>query len=495
MLERCVVGTPPQIHHVPDDVHSLAAATECIELADEYGLELDDSQQTTLLTSLGERRDGSWAASEAADIEGRQAGKNDTINARELAGIHLFDEWLIIHTAHEFSTANESFLRLVAIHENYDDLRKTVERVRYANGEQGIEYLSGQRLKYRARTGGAGRGFAEAALVVYDECQALQPEHLAASFPTMLAQPHFQAWYAGSGGFVTSIPAWRLRRRAIMQEGGRFAYCERTAQIIEIDDEGRFTLVNPAEYELLLDEILETHAAYAAGRVTLETMQTMLRALGPELFGREILCLWEPEPELNTKGAISTTTFAALVDARSLPTANTVRLALDAPHERTTATFSIAGIREDGLRHISVRYDLGPTGEHDQSLRDRVIDIAQKLTAGHDTPLILPPNSPAKAWRRALLESDVPIDELTPSEWQEACGNITDAIADGSLRHRGQQAMTDAVAGLIAKPAGDVDVWTRRGSSSNIAPFVAATAALYRVPAEDVAEPFFVTTR
>jgi hypothetical protein len=51
-------------------------------------------------------------------------GKNDKIAARELAGLILFGERLIIHTAHEFPTANESFLRMVAVFENWDDLRR-----------------------------------------------------------------------------------------------------------------------------------------------------------------------------------------------------------------------------------------------------------------------------------------------------------------------------------------------------------------------------------
>jgi hypothetical protein len=191
LVERLGVQVP-QIQHLPPDVHSLDAATEAIELANAYGVcsggPLSEAQQFTLRAALGERRDGTWAAATVADFKGRQGGgKSDTIAARELAGLVLFDEQLIIHTAHEFPTANESFLRLVAVFEAWDDLRKRVSRIRYANGEQGIEFLSGQRLKYRARTGGSGRGFAKADLVVYDEAQHLMQEHIAASGPARLA--------------------------------------------------------------------------------------------------------------------------------------------------------------------------------------------------------------------------------------------------------------------------------------------------------------------
>ena len=146
LAERPGVQTP-QIVHLPPNVVSHEAAQEAIELAEAYGVAggfpLDESQQFTLRAALGERADGSWAASTVADFEPRQNGKNDTINARELAGLILFGERLIIHTAHEFSTANESFLRLVTVFENHDDLRSKVNKVRYANGEQGIELIGG----------------------------------------------------------------------------------------------------------------------------------------------------------------------------------------------------------------------------------------------------------------------------------------------------------------------------------------------------------------
>ena len=118
----------PQIVHLPPDVVSLAAAEEAIELADRYGLAdgfpLDESQKFTLRAALGEREDGSWAAATVGDFEPRQNGKNDTCAARELAGLILFGERLLIHTAHEFPTANEAFLRLVSVFENWDDLRR-----------------------------------------------------------------------------------------------------------------------------------------------------------------------------------------------------------------------------------------------------------------------------------------------------------------------------------------------------------------------------------
>ena len=76
----------PQISHLPPDVHSLDAALEASELAEAYGLALDESQRFTIEAAMGLRADDTWAASEVADFEPRQNGKNDTIQAREMWG-------------------------------------------------------------------------------------------------------------------------------------------------------------------------------------------------------------------------------------------------------------------------------------------------------------------------------------------------------------------------------------------------------------------------
>ena len=136
----------PQILHLPPNVHSLDAAKEAIELADAVGMTLDESQRFTLNCWLGEQADGLWSAFEIADIEPRQNGKGDTIQARELAGLFVFGERLQIHTAHEFPTANEAFLRMVNVIDANPDLSRKVQKIRYANGEQGIELRNGERL-------------------------------------------------------------------------------------------------------------------------------------------------------------------------------------------------------------------------------------------------------------------------------------------------------------------------------------------------------------
>lgn len=75
---------------------------EAVELAAEAGLVLDNWQQFVLHVGLGERADGSWSAFETCVNVPRQNGKGGIIEARELAGLFLLGEKLILHSAHEF---------------------------------------------------------------------------------------------------------------------------------------------------------------------------------------------------------------------------------------------------------------------------------------------------------------------------------------------------------------------------------------------------------
>jgi hypothetical protein len=474
LLESVRLGSQvPTILHEPPDVVSLAAADECIQLADAYGVcdgfPLSESQRLTLRNALGERADGSWAATRIADFGPRQGtGKNDKIAARELAGLILFGEELIIHTAHEFPTANESFLRLVAVFEAWDDLRSKVARIRYANGEQGIELLSGQRLKYRARTGGSGRGFAKADLIVYDEAQHLAQEHIAASGPAKLANPNSQTWYAGSGGLSTSSVAWGIRRSAMNGTGGRLAYTEMTGQIDGVSPDP-------------LDRDVWYACIPGLGRwVTEEGVLALYDELGPELFSREILCVWEPDPGDTSNAVIPLEQWEALTDPGVIVTPPVI--ALDVSPDRKWSTFAVAGRRDDGLLQVEIP-DRRPGTDH-------VVERAKEFHRDHGVPIRIEKGGPAGSFYTLLLEAGVPVEEVSTADHARACGQFIDAVTSGNLRHTGGIYLRAAVAGATLRNSGDANLWSRRSSKVDITPLVAATLAIGGLP-----EPVAVTPR
>lgn len=464
----------PVVQHSPPDVVSLAAAEEAIELADAYGVcdghPLSESQKITLRNGGGERADGTWAASRVADFGPRQGtGKNDKIAAWELAHLLLFGTELVIHTAHEFPTANESFLRLVAVFDAWDELTKKVARIRYANGEQGIELLSGQRLKYRARTGGSGRGFAKAGLLVYDEAQHLAREHVAASGPTKMANPNSQTWYAGSGGLGTSAVAWDLRRAALLGTGGRLAYTEMTGESLSVID-GRVSGVAPDP----TDRDVWYRCIPGLGRwVTEEAVEAMYDELGPALFMREIECVWDPETG-DDQRVIPVEYWSAVCSPTVAPQGRVV-VGVDVNPERSWAAIAVSD--SSGAVEL-VEYRPG-TGW----LAGRALEIAAKWSA----PVALDPAGPAGSVQ-SDIEAGATVIDAGGRTLTKACGSFYDDVMEGRARIRRHTSLDAAVAGARKRSVGDAWAWARKDTTVDVTPLMAATvarwAALHSEPAE-----------
>jgi hypothetical protein len=477
----------PQILHLPPDVHSLAAAEEAIELARAVGMTPDRSQELTLEAGLGERADGTWSAFEVADIEPRQNGKGDTIQIRELAGLFLFSERLLIHTAHEFPTANEAFLRMVAVIESNRDLGRQVLRIRFANGEQGIELRSGARLKYRARTGGAARGFAGADLVVYDEAFALTAEQVAASLPTLSTSPNAQVWYGSSAGLATSTQLWALRLRALRGDAGRLAYSEHTAERLELKGDGSF-VSHP------IDETSEANVALAnpayGYRISRDYVDAERAAMSGDdgKFGRERLGVWDPLPETAAAkpAKLPADKWAATVTdtppVELIP--GELALAFDVSRDGAWSTIAVAS--------GTVRSSYVEVIEHAEGVGWLPARLVELVTKWNPTAVGCNSAGPAGAQVAAVLEAfaDAEISSellhlMNAQDYKSACGGFYSAVVEGTVRRlAGQPELEDAGASAAERPLGDAWAWDRRSETIPISPLVAVTIARALLPTE-----------
>lgn len=469
---------------LPPAAESLDEAHAAIEFWEHYSRKtLDPVQRLTVEVMMAQTAGGRWAAATTGREEARQNGKGDEVEVVESWGLVQRAE-AILHTVHDaVLLATQTQDRMLAVLESHADLRRKKLREWRGTGQQMIEMRNGGIIWYRTRTGGGGRGVDYISRLVVDEAQHAKDEHLSAITPTLFAHPNPQMNVLGTAGLEgVSAWWWSQRIRALSDDPGDFGYVGHTAEDVRVDagsvvqlpvdagDRELWRMVNPA-----------IHAGRGQG---MRFLEEQFRRLGPASFAREHLCVWDPPPLQDDQRAIPLERWNQLTDEVTDPPDNdTVRLALDAPPDRRSATFAVAGKRDDGLLYVGIREHLPPTDGKGPSLKDRVIAQALYYTQGHRTSLILPPGSPAqRAWRADLVAAGVPLDEMSPAEYAEACGRMIDAVTEGSLRHRGNPDLNAAVAGLASRPSGDVETWSRRNSSSNIAPFVAATCALVRVP-------------
>ena len=461
----------PRVSCVPS-TGVTSAGVEAVELARSVGLVLDPWQQFVLEGALGERSDGRWSAFEVALVVGRQNGKGSILEARELAGLFLFGEELILHSAHEFKTSQEAFRRVLARIESKDHLRKRVKRVRTSHGEEGVELTTGARLRFVARSTGSGRGFS-GDCVILDEAYNLGGEAMAALLPTLSARPNPQIWYASSAGMHTSEQLLRVRERGAAGDSPRLAYFEWSADpLLSLDDRQAWAQANPALGIRISEEFVASERA----------------ALGDAEFGRERLGYWP-----NTRGeqVIDPQVWASRADPGS-QVVDPVVFAVDGNPERSAASIAVVGRREDGLVHAEVvesRRGIGWVAGRVAELEARWKPVAWVLDPASAVGSLIPD----------LQVLGVEPVSVSGRELAQACGAFYDAVVEtGLLRHLNQDQLNLALSGARQRALGDAWAWHRKNSAVNITPLVAVTLAFYgfakHCAAGESAPQFFAAT-
>lgn len=256
---------------------SAASGENAVTLAALAGLQLDPWQELVIRSGL-RRRGQRWAAFEVCLIVARQNGKGTILEALELAALFLFpDVRLILHSAHEFKTAAEAFLRIRALIEDRPQFGRLVSRVRTAAGAEAIELKDGKRLRFVARSSGSGRGFTSD-LVILDEAYKLGDQEMAALLPTLSARPDPQVWYTSTAGGPESLQLGRVRARGISGADPSLAFMEWSV------DEGRpYDPGDPACW---------ARANPGLGiRIAPDYVGREMAALGAEAFARERLSI------------------------------------------------------------------------------------------------------------------------------------------------------------------------------------------------------------
>lgn len=456
-MSSLVAGRPglrgvqqPRIELVPPAVSS--SGREVVELCAAVGIDLDPWQRVVLDGALGEDRAGQWAAFEVGLVVARQNGKGEVLLARQLAGLFLLGEQLIMHSAHEYKTAAEAFLRVKTVVENSDDLIRLCKKPRTSHGEEGIELLNGNRLRFVARSGGSGRGFT-GDCVILDEAYELGAAQMAAMLPTLSARPNPQLWYASSAGMESSSQLRAVRERGIAGADGGLAYFEWSADPrADLDDRGAWAQANPALGIRISEVFVERE-----------------RAAMPQLeFARERLGVWDDAGRL---AVIPFDVWEGLID-RASAVLDPVTFAVDVTPDRGSASIGLAGQRTDGSWHVElVENRLGTAW-----VVDRVIQLVQRWAP---LSVRIDPAGPVGSLLPPLVEAGVPVVSVGAREYGQACGAFFDAVMGGRVRHLDQPPLTGAVQAVRQRPLGDAWAWHRKDATTDISPLVAVTLALF----------------
>lgn len=496
----------PRVCHFPR--YAFSSGLEAIELAASAGLILDPWQQLAIQLGLGETAEGRWAAFQVALIVARQNGKGAILECLALFWLFGTNERLIGHSAHEYKTAMEAFRRVLSLITNTDYLRKKVKKVINTNGEEGIELLNGNRLRFMARSKGAGRGFSFDKLI-WDEAYALTGEQQDAQLPTLSAMPNPQIWLTSSPPLdaATGSALFKLRRLAEQGADGLvfldygLAGSLDALEEIDLDDRDAWLTANPA----------------APHRISIEAMQRERDSMGPVGFARERLCIWPPDLSAGFT-VISKDQWEALKDPysgkaryedipstmqywpdpdlpmsdpryRTPPTALVRRPALAvhvSPRNqgRVTASIGLAQHRFDGKRHIELIKD----GTGTSWCVPDLVTLAKSTNA---CAIAIDPGSPAGSLLAELensltaagMDTNI-IVKMGARDVAQAFGMIYDAAtgADEEARnvvHIGQSELELEIGAAGKRPVGDGHAWDQRNAAIGITGIISVTHALF----------------
>lgn len=294
--------------HVPEYVETFGP--EVADICARAGFDPDPEQQLILDATFAIRPDGKPAAFEIEIVGPRQNFKTGVLKMIELGWLFVTKQRLIIHSAHELSTTEETFRETAALIEDNAFLSRHLvptrgerQGITTGNGRWAIELTGDRRLKYRARMRTGGRGLA-GSKVVLDEKFAVTASMIGSLYPVLAAQPEPQVVGASSAGLLESDALRDSRDRGRNGLTANQFYIEysdpdgptpqkpyagcaskdcthaKTAVGCALDDEERWERIMTA---------LDT-------RVQRETIRSLRQSMPPAEFAREFLVWWEDPP-------------------------------------------------------------------------------------------------------------------------------------------------------------------------------------------------------
>ncbi len=451
---------------------------EVVDFMAELGRPLDPWQANAIIDCLGVRPDGLWSSFETVVLVSRQNGKGGITEARELGGVFLFKEPLMMHSSHQFKTSTAAFRRLQDIIDGSDWLTRRVKTISRSKGDESIQLTSaagGGVIQFVARTLGSGRGLT-GSTTVFDEAAWLTIGQYAAQTPTLATIPNPQIIYTSTppdedvGPMPEDAMLPSVRKRAARGERATLHEWSPVRGMYDRTDPAVWAACNPALGIRIAPWFLA------------QQLQAFTDAGKPEKFDTEHLGIWPADTEAQWVAFVEARWLDAW-DETSVPVGR-VAFGLDVSWDHSHAAVAAVGKNEAGGKHVElIKYEAG-TGW--------VLDwLMERLRAWRPVALVVQPGSPGglllpdirRRMQEAGLAAQVPLVEPGISALSQATGALLEGVqgrdeAARVIRLRGLPVLTASAAGAVLRKVGDAQVWDRKGASSDSAPVMAATLGL-----------------
>jgi phage terminase large subunit-like protein len=386
-------------------------------------------QEFVLKDMLTTDNNGLWIRKTNLLLIARQNGK--THLARMLILAHLI-KWNtnVLMMSSNRSMALDTFRQVALLLENNDHLKGFVKQIRYANGTESIEMLSGARLDVVAATRDGSRGRSVNGLLFIDEVREINEEAFRAATPTTRAHPNSHTLLTSNAGDAFSTVLNDLRERALSYPPKSFGFYEYSApQYCKINDKQAWAMANPAlSYTITLDAIEESIATSP-----IETTRT------------ETLCQWidslqSPWPH----GVLEATSDSDLV---MNPGALTM-FAFDVSPSRRNASLVAGQLLPDGR----IGFGIIDQWESQVAVDDLKIAAGIKGYADIYKPrLVCYDKYTTQTIADRLANAGVMVEDVSGQKFYQACGDLLDALVNSRVVHSGQEELISQFNNCAAK--------------------------------------------
>ena len=447
----------------------------CDFATDVLGLDLIPWQRWLAIHLLELRPEGGLRFRTVIILVARQNGKSTFLQMLSLYFMYVQGVRLVLGTAQDLDVAEEVWQGAVDIAEGCDELAGEVKKVSQTNGKRFLELHGGEKYKVKAANRSAGRGLS-GDLVLLDELRE-QRNWLAwaAVTKTTMAREFALIVGASNAGDVSSVVLAFYRRMAHAALGdpdgivGDSAVGELPDDVEPDDSVALFEYSAPPDCDKH-DRQAWAQANPSMGYTIAERTIAAAAHEPDEVFRTEVLCQWVDNMTPDSEDEINPTTWAWCADDEAAPVAE-LALAVDVSPGLVSAAIGVVGTSADG-------YPVCEVIEHRRGTDWLFERLPEVCKAQGVRQVVRDPSGPAGGMLAELNEiAGVDWVDLDGKDVQRSGTALTGAVTTREFKHRADEALDSAVAGIKARKAGDGLKWSRVDSTVDISPFMAINFA------------------
>lgn len=402
---------------------------EVAELAEKIGQPLLDWQRLVLEDMLRIDSKGEFRRKTMGLLIARQNGKTHLARMLILAHLFLWDSKMVIGMSSNRNMALDTFRQVANAIMDNDFLKDQVKQIRYANGQESITTLKGNRYQIVAATRDGSRGLTANFLFI-DELREISEEGWKAARPTTRATGG-QTLVCSNAGDAYSVVLNDLRERALSYPSPTLGWYEYSAPAhCKVDDRNAWAMANPSLGKLIDEETLEE----AVATNPINNTRT------------EMLCQWVDS--MTSPFTTQMVTDTSDSNLQITPGGNIV-FAIDvSPSKRSGAL--LAG----KLNQATGKIELGlmQLWTSDVAIDDLKMAADVHAWAQKFKPRVIMYDKYAtQSIAQRLQQSGQKLEDCSGQSFYQACGEILDAFVNVRLVHSGQKELTESWFSVGAK--------------------------------------------